>query len=209
MKRERQLAYWVERLNVEGTFRNDHYETVYTDHFGFRRADFSGKKILDLGCGPRGSLEWADGALVRVGLDPLAIDYGRLGCRNQAMNYVAGCGEEIPFPDGAFDFVCSLNALDVVESVGRSFAEVERVLAPSGVFLMIVRTHEKEAPGRRMFGFDVLDEAPAGLERRLVRYYHLHPEGVFTSLQESCRKEPGDEHGCVGVISAKLVKRSG
>ena len=33
--------------------------TVYTVVFGLTRDDFAGKAVLDVGCGPRGSLEWA------------------------------------------------------------------------------------------------------------------------------------------------------
>jgi hypothetical protein len=40
---------------------------------------FKGKKFLDIGCGPRGSLEWASQATTRVCADPLAVQYGKLG----------------------------------------------------------------------------------------------------------------------------------
>jgi len=42
----------------------------FLDYFGLSKDFYKGKKILDIGCGPRGSLEWADMTLERVGLDP-------------------------------------------------------------------------------------------------------------------------------------------
>ena len=60
-KAESELAFWQDRLKQQGELTNDHYETVYTTRFGLEKAFYRGKKILDIGCGPRGSLEWAVG----------------------------------------------------------------------------------------------------------------------------------------------------
>ena len=71
-KGEAELNYWLGRYNDEkNVFINYHYEYFYTEHFHLAKEDFTGKRILDIGCGPRGSLEWADNALVRIGIDPL------------------------------------------------------------------------------------------------------------------------------------------
>lgn len=51
--------------------------------------ELAGRRVLDVGCGPRGSLEWADRARVRVGLDPLVDAYRELGVADHAMGYVA------------------------------------------------------------------------------------------------------------------------
>jgi len=55
---------------------------------------------LDIGCGPRGSLEWADMTKERYGLDPLANEYLKLGADKHKMKYVASGAEKIPFEDG-------------------------------------------------------------------------------------------------------------
>lgn len=89
------LAFWRSRLNDQGTLTNDHYAHFYTAHFGWDRAFYRGKCILDIGCGPRGSLEWAAAADLRIGLDPLASAYRQLGTKRHSMYYVAGGAEHL------------------------------------------------------------------------------------------------------------------
>jgi hypothetical protein len=57
-----ELKYWERVRNSEGVLSNDHYRHFYTAHFGLDASHYDGKVILDIGCGPRGSLEWADAA---------------------------------------------------------------------------------------------------------------------------------------------------
>ena len=52
---------------------NSHYKTFYTVPFGVDMSFYANKKILDVGCGPRGSLEFLKGtASAAVCADPLA-----------------------------------------------------------------------------------------------------------------------------------------
>lgn len=55
--------------------------------------------INNIGYGPRGSLEWANNAKERIGLDPLANKYLKLGTQNQSMKYISGVSENIPFTE--------------------------------------------------------------------------------------------------------------
>src|SRR4051812_22831359 len=87
-KGQAELRYWQDRRQTEGRFKNDWYEPHFTRHFGLTRDDYAGQRVLDIGCGPRGSLEWASMALERVGLDPLAELYQGLNGGRQAMTYV-------------------------------------------------------------------------------------------------------------------------
>ena len=88
---------------------------------------------MDIGCGPRGSLEWAEMATVRVGLDPLAESYRELGTEEHRMQYVASGSENVPFPDGTFDIVTSFNSLDHVHNLNKTIREIKRVLKPGGL----------------------------------------------------------------------------
>lgn len=63
--------------------------SIFIQFFGLDNDYYNGKKILDIGCGPRGSLEWADKAKERIGLDPLVDDYVKLGTDKHMMNYVS------------------------------------------------------------------------------------------------------------------------
>ena len=78
-KKVGEFSYWSTQKDNEGEFQNSWFERFYTSHFGLTVEDYAGKRVLDVGCGPRGSLEWATTALERVGVDPLADEYLRLG----------------------------------------------------------------------------------------------------------------------------------
>ena len=62
-----------------GVLGNEHFEVLFAEHFGVHRSFFAGKRILDIGCGPRGSLEWASDTSRRVGSDPLVDAYSEFG----------------------------------------------------------------------------------------------------------------------------------
>jgi ubiquinone/menaquinone biosynthesis C-methylase UbiE len=145
-KPDEELAYWRERRRIEGTLSNRHYEELYTEQFGLARADYAGKRVLDIGCGPRGSLEWACEARERIGLDPLVSRYRDLGIDTHAMTYVESGAEAIPFADGHFDIVASLNSLDHVDDVDAAIGEMTRVTRSGGVGLLIVEVNGAPTP---------------------------------------------------------------
>jgi len=146
-KKHSELSYWKGRYSAEGRIlSNTHYEPLYTTAFGLTKSDFAGKKALDIGCGPRGSLEWADVASQRVGLDPLVNDYLKLGAAEHKMEYSAAPSESIPFGQGHFDIVTCLNALDHVDNFQRTVSEIKRVTKPDGLFLLSVEIDHPATP---------------------------------------------------------------
>src|SRR5689334_15301113 len=79
-KQWHELRFWRQRYDSEGrALTNEHYEKYYTTFFGLDHEFYRGKRVIDIGCGPRGSLEWADMTAERIGLDPLANEYLKLG----------------------------------------------------------------------------------------------------------------------------------
>jgi SAM-dependent methyltransferase len=145
-KGEVELQYWLDRKGAEGPLRHDKYEWFYTTEFHLSRDDYANKRVLDIGCGPRGSLEWADCAAERIGLDPLADEYRSLGIDAHGMQYVSSGAETIPFPDGYFDIVATFNSLDHVDDVGAAISEMTRVTAPGGTGLVIVEVNHRATP---------------------------------------------------------------
>ena len=117
-KRGYELAYWWSRKLQEGKLANEHYSWLMTEPFHLQAEAYRGRRVLDVGCGPRGSLEWCAIAAERVGLDPLADGYRKLGVQRHAMTYCCAPAEAIPFPDEYFDVVICINALDHVDDVG-------------------------------------------------------------------------------------------
>lgn len=142
-KERHELRYWNSRVKAERTLTNDHYCYFYTDYFGINQTYYDGKKILDIGCGPRGSLEWARNASERIGLDTLANEYMGMGASSHHMQYIDGMAEAIPFPADHFDVVCSFNSLDHVSNLELALENVYRVLQNDGIFLLIVETHHQ------------------------------------------------------------------
>jgi SAM-dependent methyltransferase len=142
MKHAQELRFWHDEQAAEGgRLYNDHIRRTFVEAFGLDEGAFRGARMLDIGCGPLGSLEWADDAASRIGLDPLADSYRGLGIAAQAMQYVAALAERMPFPAGTFDVVSSFNSLDHVDDLDATVAEVKRVLAPGGSFLLLVEVN--------------------------------------------------------------------
>ena len=79
-KRDAELAYWRDRREEQGPLESGAplYRRIFIEHFGLDDSFYEGKRLLDIGCGPRGSLSWAGQAAERVGLDPLVAKYREL-----------------------------------------------------------------------------------------------------------------------------------
>jgi SAM-dependent methyltransferase len=158
-KRAHELRFWRERHAAEGEFANAQFEQFFTTQFGLERRAFGGKRMLDIGCGPRGSLEWATMATERVGVDPLVGDYRALGIDAHAMQYVEAPAEHLPFEDRHFDVISCFNALDHVDDVDAAIAEITRVAAPGATGLLLVEVeHAPTVTEPHMLSWDILDD---------------------------------------------------
>jgi SAM-dependent methyltransferase len=151
-KAHHELRYWQRVIapirDNQGRLSHErgHYKYFFTDFFGLSESNYAGKAMLDIGCGPMGSLEWAKSARQRVGLDPLAGQYRALLGTDHGMTYCEAPAEDIPFPDGEFDFVSTFNNLDHVDDVEGSIREIKRVTAPMGHLLLIVEIGHDPTP---------------------------------------------------------------
>jgi len=209
-KRRYALHYWKRRVAKEGTFFNHHYEYFYTTHYRLDRSFYEGKRILDIGCGPRGSLEWADMAAERVGLDPLAGSYLRLGGRHQKMTYVSAPAEDIPFTDGHFDVVCSFNSLDHVDDLDRTVNEIIRILARGGLFLLITDLHDKPRIREpQTFKWEVIDKFCPPLEVLRENRYESRRSGIYENVRSGTAYDETDSSTRNAVLSAKFIKPEG
>jgi ubiquinone/menaquinone biosynthesis C-methylase UbiE len=102
------------------------------------RYDVRGKRVLDVGCGPgRASAALA----VRHGARVTAVDASRemLAAARahvpEAVEVVEARVEALPFDDAAFDVAIANFVVHLLDRP-RAFAEVRRVLVPSGVFFL-------------------------------------------------------------------------
>lgn len=93
--------------------------------------DSASARVLDIGCSQGAILRYLSSRLnTCVGMD-LDIASMRLG--PDAVAFVAGDGENIPFREGAFDIVLCNHVYEHTENPSSLFAEIHRVLKPSGV----------------------------------------------------------------------------
>jgi SAM-dependent methyltransferase len=106
---------------------------------------FSGKRILDIGCGPNPYVLGLTNCRV-FGLDQLLSEYRKLGFPldkfSDRLTYVAGCAERMPFEDNCFDAVVSVNAIDHVDDLLATAKEVTRILRPEGILRMETHYHQ-------------------------------------------------------------------
>lgn len=207
LKAQLHLKYWEGRKVRHGVLKNAHFEHFYTTQFGLEGSFFRGRKILDAGCGPRGSLEWAKEALVRVGLDPLAVEYRRLGTGTHQMQYVAARSERMPFPDGSFDVVCSFNSLDHVDNLDETTSEVIRVLAPNGIFLLHTDIHDMPTPKEPIaYSWNVVEKFCPDLILLEERHYEKSARGMYASIRAGIPYDHANPSKRYGVLSAKFSK---
>lgn len=207
-KAAHEMAFWKKKAKAEGRLNNDWYRGIYTDAFGLDEAYFFGKRMLDIGCGPRGSLEWNSQALERVGLDPLVPDYRQLGIDSHAMRYVAAGAEEIPFPTGHFDIVAAINSLDHVDDLDAVIAEVARVTRVGGDFLLIVEVgHAPTITEPIGLWWNDMRRFDASFEVLVEQQFEKRQHGVFESLSEALpfdHSKPGRREG---ILISRMRRR--
>lgn len=205
-KREEELTHWHARQAAEGTLANDHYAETFCGLVGLTPDFYQGKEILDIGCGPRGSLEWATGAKRRVGLDPLVEDYRDLGIEAHAMEYVAGRSESMPFADASFDIVTSLNSLDHVDDLQKTVAEIKRVLRPGGHVVVVVEVgHEPTWSEPQMLGWDLPERFAPELSV-LWRADYERGKGMYDAAWRGQLFDHADLTKRAGVLVAVMRK---
>jgi SAM-dependent methyltransferase len=205
-KRRAELGWWKRQRDAEGSLHAAHYELLFTRPFDLKRSFFRDRSILDVGCGPRGSLEWADDAAERVGLDPLARRYRALGTGDHRMRYVAGRAEAIPFEDGRFDVVSAFNSLDHVEDERRAAAEIVRVLAPGGVVLLIVEVgHAPSSTEPLTLGWDLTGLFSPPLSALLVQRLEKTGGVNESVLHNPVTYDGGQGNRRPGILVAKLA----
>jgi ubiquinone/menaquinone biosynthesis C-methylase UbiE len=127
-----------------------------------------GRRLLDVGCGNGAyTLELARGFDEAIGIDvePDRLEAFRRALREPGaptnVSVVQGSAERLPFPDAFFDLVTAIEVLEHVAALDDALAEIRRVLAPGGAFVVTVpnrlfpiETHNVALPvvGREVAG---------------------------------------------------------
>lgn len=105
-------------------------------------AGFSGKRVLDVGCGlGNDTSRFARGGAIVTGIDisPHAIE---LATKNFAQRGLGGTflvmdGEQLDFPDESFDLVYCHTVLHFTPDPAQMVREIQRVLRPDGLAILM------------------------------------------------------------------------
>jgi len=135
-----ELSYWHKCYKAEGNrLNNDFYAKLMLSIADEENDLFLQDKVVaDFGCGPRGSLVWAESAQLRIGIDVLTNRYlhsfpGELS--RHGMLYVTCSESHIPIPNEFCDVVYSVNSLDHVQNLLPICNELRRILKPGGILI--------------------------------------------------------------------------
>ena len=92
-----------------------------------------GSHVLDVGCGSGEFLAMLDAAgAVPSGVDPARRMVERARSLVPAADIRQGSAESLPWPDGSFDVVTAVNALQFADDTDAALAELIRVTVPGG-----------------------------------------------------------------------------
>lgn len=93
----------------------------------------AGSRVLDVGCGSGEFLLALDGVGARVaGVDPAPAMLSRARMLVPSADLRPAGAESLPWPDGAFDVVMAVNALQFADDPVAALRELARVTAPGG-----------------------------------------------------------------------------
>ncbi|MCP4724087.1 MAG: class I SAM-dependent methyltransferase [bacterium] len=202
-----EFQYWRFKKAGSDVLSNDHFMFYYTEHFEIDRDYYKDKNILDIGCGPRGSLEWVDGAGNRIGLDPLALKYRSLGTGSQKMEYMNAVSENIPFKSNSFDVVTSFNSLDHVDDLNKTVKEIKRILKTKGYFLLITEFNHPVfvcEPQELMWDIEELFKPEFDILK--INRYKRGAGGIYSNIIKSICLKNSELKNTQGIISAKFRK---
>jgi SAM-dependent methyltransferase len=206
--RRDELRFWRAKA-ADGRLTREDHEPFFTTYVGLEPSFYADKRVLDVGCGPTRRLDAVPQAAQRVGLDPLMAKYRELLADDawDGVTYVTGAAERMPFADASFDVVCSFNSLDHVHDVERSAAEIKRVLAPGGTFLLMTELgHPPRLMEPQTFSWEVTRLFEPELDPVRQRRYEMVGRGMDRSIAAAVPYD--DDRGPrPGVLVARFEKR--
>lgn len=123
--------------------------------------------ILDAGCGTGGILAELGELGTVTALDPVHEAAGFCAGRG-VERLVQGSVVQLPFPDGTFDLVTSLDVIEHVEDDGAALEEMRRVLKPGGLLLLTVPAHMFLWSGHDVALHHRRRYAEAGLQEKVI-----------------------------------------
>lgn len=144
------------------TWLDVHQKAKYLDDLLLEKDVFDGLRILDIGSGPIPSASVFSNCELYC-LDPLMPLYMEAGfpihIYENRIKFVFGFSEKMPFPNGYFDSIISVNAIDHVDDFIMTANEIKRVLKPGGKMRFHIHYHAKTVTEPLELNDDVVSAA--------------------------------------------------
>jgi ubiquinone/menaquinone biosynthesis C-methylase UbiE len=120
----------------------DYHDESHADHRLALSYVPKGAKVLDVGCGTAEAGKEIAKFAHYYGIDvsPLGLSMAKeyqKGCQHNYFELVTGDAACLPFPDETFDVIISLYALEHFIEPLSTLQEMDRVLKPSGIVILI------------------------------------------------------------------------
>lgn len=95
-----------------------------------------GLRILDVGCGCGGNLEFLDkiGSVEGLDFSSIAVEY----CSRRNFKVTEGSAEDLPYDSNSFGVVTALDVLEHLDDDGKAITEIFRVTTPGGRIIATV-----------------------------------------------------------------------
>lgn len=118
---------------------NESIEFSYALH---EYKEHAGSRVLDVGCGngyvlSRYATEGAEVHGVDLTKTGIALSRRRFELNNLSGHFTVGSAEDLPYPNNAFDVVCSMGVLHHTPDTEKAVREVFRVLKPGGRLIVM------------------------------------------------------------------------
>jgi len=109
--------------------------------------DLNGKKVIEVGCG-RGvfashlAAKYPEAKITAIDFSEKAIDIAKQNYQNVPnLTFEVGNAESLKLPDSTFDVYVSCETIEHVATPQKMIAEIKRVLAPGGQFIVTTENY--------------------------------------------------------------------
>lgn len=141
-----------------------YYDRIYRKNSGIQskwhHLKFSGihkmlyniecRNLLDIGCGPGTFISTLPEEIQSIGIDISSkqIKFAHEHHLNGRSHFLIGSGFSLPFPDGRFDVITSIEFIEhiPISQIRQVFKEIRRCLVPGGTFLVTTPNYELTWP---------------------------------------------------------------
>ncbi len=158
--------------------------------------------VLDVGCGAgfcTGPLAKQGYAVTGLDFSASALEVARANDDTGKIKYVEGDALKLPFADGSFDVVISMDVLEHVAPVSKAVEEASRVLKPGGLFLYYTFN-------RNFFAWLILIKGVEWVVRNTPAHLHVYKYLVKPSELAGYLRDSGMQVGEHMGLRPKLGK---